>query len=425
MTSKGARLAPHRTATNLVTLGAALAGVALWAAPAVAQANKAEVIHWWTSGGESAAVKVFAEQFAKAGGTWVDTAIAGGANARTAAINRTVGGTPPTMMQFNTGKQFDELVENDLLNDVDAIATEQKWKDKIPGPILAATTRNGKMFAVPVNIHGQNWLFYNTEVLKKVGAEEPKTWDDLIPILDKIKAAGLIPLAFSGQKTWERNLFNAVLIGQGGPELWQAVYGKKDPAAVKSAAFKNVAETYAKLRGYVDPGAPGRNWNDASALVIQGKAGFQVNGDWAKGEFIAAGQTAGKEYGCTILSKAGGGYVMGGDVFAFPKTKDPNQLKTQIMLAKLMLEPETQIAFNTKKGSIPVRTDVDVSSMDICAQKGAKMAADKAQQAPAMELLTPPSVTGAVEDVISSFWNTPAQSTDQFADKFAAALKQI
>ena len=103
------------------------------------------MIHWWTSGGESAAVKVFAEQFNKAGGTWVDTAIAGGANARTAAINRTVGGTPPTAMQFNTGKQFDELVENDLLNDVDGVATEQNGRTRSPAPIVDATTRNGKM----------------------------------------------------------------------------------------------------------------------------------------------------------------------------------------------------------------------------------------------------------------------------------------
>ena len=109
----------------------ALAVSLAWAGPALAQ-EKAEVIHWWTSGGESAAVKVFAEQYTKAGGTWVDTAIAGGANARTAAINRTVGGTPPAMMQFNTGKQFDELVENDLLTDVEAIASEQKWKEQDP-----------------------------------------------------------------------------------------------------------------------------------------------------------------------------------------------------------------------------------------------------------------------------------------------------
>ena len=113
------------------------------------------------------------------------------------------------------------------------------------------------------------------------------------------------------------------------------------------------------MRAYVDPGAPGRNWNDATKLVIQGKAGMQIMGDWAKGEFTAAGQTAGKEFGCTILSKEGG-YVMGGDVFAFPKSKDPATQKAQLVLAKVMLDPETQIRFSQKKGSIPVRLDLDI-----------------------------------------------------------------
>src|SRR6266581_768673 len=210
---------------------------------ATAQEMKAEVIHWWTSGGESAAVKVFAEQFAKAGGTWMDTAIAGGVNARTAAINRTVGGTPPTAMQFNTGKQFDDLVENDLLRDVDQLATEQKWKAVIPEAIVNAATRNGKMYAVPVDIHGQNWLWMSKAALSKAGASEPTNWDDVFPVLDKLKAAGLIPLAFSGQKVWERNLFNAVLVGKGGNALWVAIYGKRDAAAAKSAEFTAVAET--------------------------------------------------------------------------------------------------------------------------------------------------------------------------------------
>src|SRR5258708_21970826 len=131
----------------------------LWSAGASAQEMKAEVIHWWTSGGESAAVKVFADQFRAAGGTWIDTAIAGGATARTAAINRTVGGNPPSAMQFNTGKQFDDLVENALLADVDAQAATQNWKTVLPAPFVQAVTRNGHAYAVPVNIHGQNWLF--------------------------------------------------------------------------------------------------------------------------------------------------------------------------------------------------------------------------------------------------------------------------
>jgi glucose/mannose transport system substrate-binding protein len=388
-----------------------------------AQAVKTEVIHWWTSGGESAAVKVFADQFTKAGGTWMDTAIAGGVNARTAAINRTVGGTPPAAMQFNTGKQFDDLVENDLLRDVDQLATEQKWKSIMPAAIMTAITRNGKVYAVPVDIHGQNWLWLSKAALAKAGAPEPTNWDDVFPALDKLKAAGLIPLAFSGQKVWERNLFNAVLIGKGGSALWTSIYGKRDAAAAATPQFKAVAETYGKLRAYIDPGAPGRNWNDATSLVIQGKAGMQIMGDWAKGEFAAAGQTAGKDFACTILSNEGG-YVMGGDVFAFPKLKDPAQQTAQIALAKSMLDPETQIRFSEKKGSIPVRLDVDVSSLDMCAQKAEKMLADKNHQIAAQELLSPPAMTGAIEDVISQYWNNPSMASDAFVTKVADVLKQ-
>jgi glucose/mannose transport system substrate-binding protein len=279
------------------------------------------------------------------------------------------------------------------------------------------------MFAVPVDIHGQNWLWISKSALSKAGAEEPTDWDDVFPVLDKLKAAGLIPLAFSGQKVWERNLFNAVLVGKGGNALWASIYGKRDAAAAKSAEFAAVADTYARLRGYVDPGAPGRNWNDATNLVIQDKAGMQIMGDWAKGEFAAAGQTAGKEFDCAILSKEGG-YVMGGDVFAFPKLKDPAQQQAQLLLAKVMLEPETQIRFSQKKGSIPVRLDLDVSSLDACAQKAEKLLADKKHQVPAQELLSPPALTGAMEDVISQFWNTPSMTTDAFISRVAAVLKE-
>src|SRR6516162_6645571 len=174
---------------------AALLSYSAWVGPqAHSEELRAEVIHWWTSGGESAAVKVFADQFRAAGGTWVDTAIAGGANARTAAINRIVGGNPPTATQFNTGKQFDDLVDNDLLANVDSQAAAQNWKAILPPAFLEAVSRSGHQYAVPVNIHGQNWLWFSTDALAKAGVQPPTNWDDLFPTLDKLKAAGLIPL---------------------------------------------------------------------------------------------------------------------------------------------------------------------------------------------------------------------------------------
>src|SRR5215217_121118 len=220
----------------------ALAIALVWSSGALAQQNKAEDLHWWTSAGESAAVKVFADQFIKAGGTWVDNAIAGGANARAAGVNRIVGGNPPTMTQFNTGKQFDELVEADLLRDLDTQAKAGKWREIMPKLIVDAVTREDKVYAVPVNIHGQNWMFYNTKVFADAGVEPPKTFPELLQAGEKLKAKGVIPLALGGQPTWERNLFNAVLVGHGGPDLFRKINGSRDQNAAKSPQFKEVVE---------------------------------------------------------------------------------------------------------------------------------------------------------------------------------------
>jgi glucose/mannose transport system substrate-binding protein len=407
-----------------LTLAALLTSVAWLAPQAHGEELRAEVIHWWTSGGESAAVKVFADQFSAAGGTWVDTAIAGGANARTAAINRIVGGNPPTATQFNTGKQFDDLVDNELLANVDAQATAQNWKAVLPPAFLEAVTRNGHEYAVPVNIHGQNWLWYSTDALAKAGVQPPNNWDDLFTALDKLRAAGLIPLAFSGQGNWERGLFNITMVGRGGRDMFVGFWGKRDVALVKGPEFRKVAETYKRLRDYVDPGSPGRNWNDATALVISGKAGMQFMGDWAKGEFTAAGLTPGKEYGCTVLNDHDMAYVMGGDIFAFPKLKDATQTKAQQLLARVLLEPDTQIKFAEKKGSIPVRLDVDTSSLDVCARKASGWIHDASAQVPANEMLSPPALTGAIQDLISQYWNDPNMTADAFISRVANTLSQ-
>jgi glucose/mannose transport system substrate-binding protein len=410
---------------------AVAAAAILAASPGYAQGTataqgpaRAEVIHWWTSGGESAALRVYADAFTRANGQWVDTAIAGGANARTAAVNRVVGGDPPTAMQFNTGKQFDDLVENDLLENVDALAQREKWAATMPAAIVQAVTRDGHAYAVPVDIHGQNWLFFSTAALAKAGAEAPTTWDDVFPVLDKLRAAGIIPLGFSGQKVWERNLFSAVLAGVGGADGYVSFWGKRDAAFVKGPVFRKVAETYRRLRAYVDSGSPGRNWNDATAMVIQGRAGMQVMGDWAKGEFTAAGQTAGKDYGCTVLSARGTTYAIGGDVFAFPRIKSADAARAQALLAQVMTDPANQVAFSAKKGSVPARMDADVSALDECARKAHGWLLDPSAQVAASELLAPPAITGAMEDLFSQYWNDASMTPDAFIAKVAAALSQ-
>jgi glucose/mannose transport system substrate-binding protein len=386
---------------------------------------RAEVIHWWTSGGEAAAVKVFADKFNAAGGEWVDSAIAGGEASRSATINRIVGGNPPTAAQFNTGKQFQDLTNQGLLNSIEDTAEAGKWRDFMPPSFVEASTKDGKFYAVPINVHGQNWMFYSKDVFEKSGvAEAPKTFDELFAALDKIKAAGFIPLAQGGELWQERLLFNAVLLGVAGRDVYLKIYRDRDEAALQSPELLKAVETFGKLRQYADQGSAGRNWTDTAALVITGKAGIQIMGDWAKGDFKAAGQTPGQEFGCA-LTPGEQTFMIGGDVFVFPKTADPQQIKAQNLLATVMLDPETQVAFNTVKGSVPIRADIDTSSLDVCAKAGLEKLKSPDTQVGNSELLISSDLNGSVGDIITEYWNDPSASAEDMVAAYAEALQSI
>jgi glucose/mannose transport system substrate-binding protein len=325
-------------------------------------------------------------------------------------------------MQFNTGKQFDELVSEGLLRDLEDIAEEGDWRENLPDVIIDATVRDGKFYAAPVNIHGQNWIWYNTEVLADAGVEPPTSFGDIIAAAPKLEEAGIIPLALGGQSWQESLTLNAVILAEGGQELYMKVLNDNDIDAIRSEEFHKVAETYGALRDLVDEGSPGRSWNDATSMVITGKAAMQIMGDWAKGEFIAAGLTPGKEYGCSVPSE-NNGYILGGDVFVFPIVTDPVFLAGQTAVAKLMMSPEVQVTFNEKKGSVPVLLNVDVSGMDACAQQGMSIMQDAAKQIPSDNYTSTPDMVGARRDAITQFWNNKSMSVDEFIDNFVAATE--
>ncbi len=155
--------------------------VGLLALPTWAQTGpRAEVIHWWTSGGESAAVKTLADAYRAQGGQWVDMAVALGEQARAVAINRIVGGNPPTAAQFNTSKQFLDIVDQGMLNNLDDVAARDGWDKFLPETVLNVIRVKGHYYAVPVNIHMPAWIWTSKAAFKKAGiATEPKTMDEL------------------------------------------------------------------------------------------------------------------------------------------------------------------------------------------------------------------------------------------------------
>lgn len=382
----------------------------------------AQVMHPWTSGGEAAAAKVFADQFNAAGGTWVDRAVAGNDALLAAAMSAIIGGTPPAASHFNTGKPFEELVDAGLLRDVDAIATAEGWRNVIPQIFEEAITRDGKVMAVPINLQTENWMWYSKEVFEKSGITEvPQTWPDFLAAAAKMKAAGFIPMALGGGSWADRFVFQKVLVSVAGPDLYLKVFKDRDVSALRDPKVIEAIETYGKLREFVDAGSTSRQWNDATNLLITNKAGFQFMGDWAKGEFAAAGMTAGEGYGCSLFPGRQVS-VMSGDVFVLPKVDNADVTAAQDLLAKVLFAKDTQLQFNMKKGSNPIRSDVDVSGMDSCAQEAARILADPANQVPNPQFVMSNDMLGAVRDVITKYWNTPSMTSEDFVGGLETAF---
>ena len=384
-----------------------------------ASAQDAQVMHWWTSGGESRAVSVFAKEYEKRGGKWIDGASVGPQAEHAAVLNAIAGGNPPAAFQWNIGVAVRQLAEQGLLANLDDMASAGDWKRHLPPLLVKNITVDGHVIAVPVNLHGANWMFYSTKVFSALNMAPPKTWDELLAEADKIKAAGYLPIAMGGN-AW---LFYAMLAGVGGKEAYRKVFVAHDGQAAGSDEVRRAFETMGKIRQYADSGGTNRKWNDTLALVETNKAAFMIAGDWAKGDFSAAGMTVGKEYGCLPAPGTQDAYVMTVDVFAFPKVTKPDQIAAQRKLAELMMDPAVQVEFNKFKGSLPARLDADVGSLDACAQLGQKvMAGGEANQLPNFALAFGPDTQGQIEDLLIHYWSTPGMSAVDATKEFSTII---
>jgi len=353
-----------------------LAGASALALSTSVNATDLEVTHWWTSGGEAAAVAEFAKAFDATGNKWVDGAIAGGGGtARPVMISRITGGDPMAATQFNHGRQAEELIEAGLMLDLTELAEKEGWKDIVnPPSLLDSCTLDGRIYCVPVNIHSPQWLWLSHAAFEKAGVAVPTNWEEYVAAAPKLREAGVQPLAL-GQQPWQSNLlFGAVQIGVGGLDLWKQVNIGKDVAAAGGPEMAKVFQAMGDARAMAD-GSNVQDWNQATNMVITGTAGGQIMGDWAQGEFQVAEQVAGTDYTCLPGLGVHEYLSTGGDAFYFPVLSDPEKAKAQLELASMMISKQAQVAFNLKKGSLPIRGDIDLSAANDCMKKGLEILA--------------------------------------------------
>jgi len=394
----------------------------------VAVAGDVEVLHYWTSGGEAKSAAELKKIMSAKGHAWKDFAVAGGGgdNAMTVLKSRVVSGNPPSAAQIK-GPAIQEWAQEGVLGNLDSVAKAEKWDSLLPQVVANVMKYKGSYVAAPVNVHRVNWMWANPEVLQKSGvAKMPANYDEFFAAADKIKKAGFIAVAHGGQNWQDFTTFESVVLGVGGAKFYQEALVKLDPKALNSATMKKSLETFRKIKGYTDAAAPGRDWNLATAMVMQGKAGFQFMGDWAKGEFVAAGKKPGKDFLCAAAPGTANAFTFNVDSFAMFKLKDAGAQKAQGDLAAAIMSPEFQEVFNLNKGSIPVRLNMSMAKFDDCAKLSSKDFVDTAKTgglvpSVAHGMAISPATEGAIKDMVSQFWNDDKISIDDAQKRLVTA----
>jgi glucose/mannose transport system substrate-binding protein len=389
-----------------------------------AMATELEVTHWWTSGGEAAAVAELAKAFDASGDKWVDGAIAGGGGtARPIMISRITGGDPMGATQFNHGQQALELVEAGLMLDLTDVAEANNWKEIVnPPSLLDACTVDGKIYCAPVNIHSPEWLWISNKVYEDLGLPVPKDWNEFVASAPKVREAGKLPLAL-GDQPWQSNLaFGAMQIAVAGLDAWKAVNVDKNMDVAAGPEYAKVFQAAAEARELAK-GSAVQDWNQATNLVITDQAAGQIMGDWAQGEFQVAGEVAGKDYTC-LLGLGLNEYIStGGDAFYFPKLDDPEKEAAQKRLAAQLVSPEVQVAFNLKKGSLPIRGDIDMSAANDCMKKGLDILA-KGNTIPDPPRLNTEDTNNQLNDLFVEFFATPSMTPEDAQKRYAEIISK-
>ncbi|KWV46993.1 sugar ABC transporter substrate-binding protein, partial [Rhizobium altiplani] len=408
--------------TALVTMSVAGLGAAK-----AADVKEVQMLHWWTSGGEAAALNVLKEDLSKEGFAWKDVPVAGGGGdaAMTALKAMVAAGTYPTASQM-LGYTVLDYAQAGVMGDLTETAKAEGWDKAVPAALQKFSVYDGKWVAAPVNVHSVNWLWINKGVMDKIGGTEPKTFDDLIALLDKAKAAGVTPLALGGQNWQEATMFDSIVLSTGGPEFYKKAMNDLDEESLKSDTMKKSFDNLQKIVQYVDPNFSGRDWNLATAMVIKGDALVQVMGDWAKGEFVAAKKTPNTDFLCYRFPGTDGSVIYNSDMFGMFNVPDDRKA-AQVALAKATLSKSFQSAFNVVKGSVPARTDVPDTDFDACGKKGI---ADlkKANEGGtlygslAQGYGAPPAVANAYKDVVSKFVHGQIKTSDQAVEELVKAI---
>lgn len=327
-----------------------------------------DVLHWWTSASERRAADQLSTHLAQAGVQWKDAAIPGGGGMAAVKVlkSRVLMGDPPDVAQL-IGTTLTDWADIGLVLPLNAVAQRQRWHQVLFPTVLELVSYKGDVMAAPLGIHRINTLLYNRRLFTRLGLTPPRSWGQLEVVARKLQTQGLRPLAWSDEPWQMATVFETLLLGEAGPALYRELIVQRKGSAWMDPRVERALQRLRWLRTLAGDNPQEKAWTDGARELMNASTGMMIMGDWAKGELMAWGASPARDFGCVAVPGTEGMHLYSVDTLAMLVSTRPREA-TQEKMAEVVVGPAAQLAYNRIKGAVPVRRDVDVSSLDACAR---------------------------------------------------------
>ena len=422
------RAAPRRGLVLSMVLACALGVLSnypVYGAP-VQPDTTLQVLHWWTSASERKAATLLAARLADEGVAWRDAGIPGGAGIGAGKVlkSRVLSNDAPEVTQI-IGVSIREWADLGFLLELDKVASSNKWNSSFFPTIQSLIQHRKHVVAAPLGIHRINTLFYNRKIFNSLKLSPPESWDELVAVAARLKAAGVLPLAQSSEPWQVTTLFENLILAESGPEYHRELFARQNVQAVYDKRFVEALERLRMMKGWMNNPVDERPWTEVVRQFSKNEAAMMITGDWVKGELNEWGYATDEAFSCTPMPGTAKYHLYSVDTLSM-FTNDYSRVQAQEKLARLVATPAMQAEYNAVKGSVSVRRDADPSKMDSCARASwTSFAQGAAMQAPSLvhRMATDETSKDAIIAVIHRYFIDGSVSIAETQAKLAAMYR--
>lgn len=344
----------------------AVVGIFAFASAQEAPSGDLEIFSWWAGGGEAAGLEALIARFNELYPeiNIVNSAVSGGSgvNARAVLATRLQADDPPGTFQVHAGSALNDIwVAADKMEPVTEIFEANGWLEQYPEGLLDLISADGEIYAIPVNIHRSNVMWYIPAKLEEWGVTVPATWDEFInETCPALLAKDVVPLAV-GQTWTQVHLWESVALAELGPEAYAGLWD--GTTAWDSEEVAGVFDTYGQVLACTNDDRDAIDWQPATLKVVEGEAAFNIMGDWAAGYLLELGLEPETDFGWAPSPGTEGSFMMLSDAFGLPLNA-PNRDAVVTWLTFLG-SAEAQDIFNPLKGSLPANTTANIDDSEL------------------------------------------------------------